>query len=306
VYSLFQGVQYEGTVAGANLPFFADQNNFLNTTPVPSLTLANFFPPITPGNFSLPPLTIYQLDPRALNPYFQQWNFTLQKVLGGVVSVEAAYVGSKGTHLAFSQPINIPLPASGAVQPRRPNPRFSSGALIRETDSSTYNALQAKVETRFWHGLTFLAAYTWAKGLDYQNSDSQVSPVQDPNNIRAERGVTSQPASNLTVSAVYELPFLKGRRGLVGSAFGGWELTTIFTAQSGGAFTPAISTDPANTGTCLGMSFPDEVRLPEMPRLDDPTCAFSVVSPVRMTRRRLKRIQDQLSVRDPGKPDSDS
>jgi hypothetical protein len=249
IYSLFQGVQYEGTVAGANLPFFADQTGFLNTTPVPSLTLANFFPPISAGNFSLPPLTIYQLDPHAPNPYFQQWNFTLQKVLGGAVSVEAAYVGNKGTHLTFSEPINIPLPAAGAVQARRPNPRFSSGALVRETDSSIYNALQTKVETRFWRGLSFLGTYTWAKGLDYQSSDSQVSPVQDPNNIRAERGITSQPASNFTVSAVYELPFLKSRRGFVGAAFGGWEMTSIFTAQSGGAFTPIISTDPANTGT---------------------------------------------------------
>lgn len=249
VYSLFQGVQYEGTVAGANLPFFADQNNFLNTTPAPSLTLANFFPTITLGNFSLPPLTIYQLDAHAPNPYFQQWNFTLQKVVGGAISVEAAYVGNKGTHLAFSQPINVPLPAPGAVQGRRPNPRFSSGAMIQETDSTIYNALQTKIEARAWHGLTFLTAYTWAKGLDYQNSDSQVSPVQDPNNIAAERGIISQPASNLTVSAVYELPFLKARHGFVGTAFGGWELTSIFTAQSGGAFTPTISTDPSNTGT---------------------------------------------------------
>ena len=121
--------------------------------------------------------------------------------------------------------------------------------MIQETDSTIYNALQTKIEARDWHGLTFLTAYTWAKGLDYQNSDSQVSPVQDPNNIAAERGITSQPASNLTVSAVYELPFLKARHGFVGTAFGGWELTSIFTAQSGGAFTPTISTDPSNTGT---------------------------------------------------------
>jgi len=248
LYSLYQGVQYEGTVAGANMPFFADQIGIFNTTPVPTLSLANFFPPISLGNFSLPPLTIYQLDPKAPNPYFQQWNLTLQKVVGGLISVEAAYVGNKGTHLAFSLPINIPLPGPGAIQLRRPNTVFSSGAMIRETDSSTYNALQMKVETRNWRGLIFLATYTWAKGLDYQNSDSQVSPVQDPNNIQAERAITSQPASNFTLSAVYELPFLKGRHGLVRGVFGGWEVTSIFTAQSGSAFTPTISTDPANTG----------------------------------------------------------
>ena len=248
IYSLYQGVQYEGTVAGANLPFFADQTAFLNTTPKPSLTLANFFPSISLGNFSLPPLTIYQLNPDSPNPYFQQWNFTVQRLIRKAISIEAAYVGSKGTHLTFSEPINVPLPAPGAVQARRPNPIFSSGALISETDSSVYDALQTKVETRGWRGLTLLASYTWAKGLDYQNSDSQGSPVQDPNNIRAERGITSQPASNFTFSGVYDLPFLRNRHGLIGTAFGGWELTSIIAAQSGAAFTPTISTDPANTG----------------------------------------------------------
>ena len=193
IYSLYQGVQYKGTVAGANLPFFADQSGIFNTTPAPTLTLANFFPPVSVGNFSLPPLTIYQLNPDSPNPYFQQWNMTIQKTIAGVFSVEAAYVGSKGTHLTFSRPINIPLPGPGNIQARRPNTLFSSGALIDETDSSVYDALQTKVETRNWRGLTFLTAYTWAKGLDFQNSDSQVSPVQDPNNIRAE--THSQPGS---------------------------------------------------------------------------------------------------------------
>jgi hypothetical protein len=169
-------------------------------------------------------------------------------VVRGAISVGAAYVGNKGTHLAFSLPINIPLPAAGTIQSRRPNTGFSSGALIRETDSATYNALQTKVEARNWRGLTLLGTYTWAKGMDYQNSDSQVSPVQDPNNLRAERAITSQPASNFTLSAVYQLPFLKTRHGLLGTAFGGWEITSILMLVSGSAYTPAISTDPANTG----------------------------------------------------------
>ena len=52
----------------------------------------------------------------------------------------------------------------------------------------------------------------------------------------------------MTLSAIYELPFLKNRNGLVATALGGWETTSILTAQSGTAFTPTISTDPANTG----------------------------------------------------------
>ncbi len=248
IYSVSEGNQFIGTVAGGNLPFFADQNNILNTTPVPTLTLANYFPPVDAAHFKLPPITPYQLDPNAYNPYFQEFNLTVQKLIANAFTVEAAFVGSKGTHLIFAKPINIPLPGPGNVQARRPNPGFSSGLLFTRFDNSEYDSLQTKVETRNWKGLTLLGTYTWAKGMDYQNLDIQNFSVQDPNNLRAERAQTSQPASNFTVSAVYQLPFLKNEHGFLGAALSGWELTGIFTKLSGIAFTPTISTDPANTG----------------------------------------------------------
>jgi hypothetical protein len=249
LYSRTQGVQYEGTVAGANLPFFADQLGVFNTTPAPTKTLANFFQPIAVGAFALPPGTFYQLDPASQIPYFQQWNFAVQKVLGGVVSAEGAYVGNKGTHLAWSRPVNVPLPGAGTIQTRRMNQRFSAGNLIEQADSSIYHAFQGKFETRRWRGANLMGTFTWAKSLDYQASDSQGSPVQDPNNMRAERGIAGQPAARFTLSAVYALPFFRHGNGLVSRVLGGWEMTSIFIAQSGSAFTPVISTDPANTGT---------------------------------------------------------
>jgi len=44
----------------------------------------------------------------------------------------------------------------------------------------------------------------------------------------------------------------------------------------------------------LGMPIPKELRLSAMPRLDDPTRAFSIESPVRISGRRLKQIQDAV------------
>jgi len=66
--------------------------------------------------------------------------------------------------------------------------------------------------------------------------------------MKAERGPYG-PAQRFTLSLVYELPFLKKRSDFLGHAFGGWELTSIVTSQSGLPFTPTINTDPANTGT---------------------------------------------------------
>jgi hypothetical protein len=44
----------------------------------------------------------------------------------------------------------------------------------------------------------------------------------------------------------------------------------------------------------LGIPIPEKLRLPAMPSLEEPTRAFSMVSPVRISQRRLKQIQDQL------------
>src|SRR5262249_17815641 len=45
------------------------------------------------------------------NPYLQQWNFDIQKQLPKGFFVDAAYAGSKGTHLGFSTNVNQLPPA---------------------------------------------------------------------------------------------------------------------------------------------------------------------------------------------------
>ena len=63
-----------------------------------------------------------------------------------------------------------------------------------------------------------------------------------------------------------------------------------------------LAKEVQDAATSLGISFPEEVRLPAMPRLEEPTRAFSMVTPVRMTRRRLKRLQGRESGEPDGKP----
>jgi hypothetical protein len=56
----------------------------------------------------------------------------------------------------------------------------------------------------------------------------------------------------------------------------------------------------------LGIPFPEELRLPAMPALEEPTRAFLVTSSTGIFHRHLKRMAEQLSVREPGKRDSES
>jgi hypothetical protein len=236
-----------------NPPFLADETGIFNTTPVPTKNLGTFFSPQVVGQpLNLSPLTFFWLDPNERRPYVQEWNASVQKLIGSALTVQASYVGSKGTKLTFSAPENVPLPGPGAIQSRRMNQNFSGGNLISTQGLSSYNALQVTAETRSYHGLYLLGAYTWSKSLDNQSGDSQGTPVQDPNNLPAEYGISSfNLPQRLTLSSTYALPFLRNRPGYVGTAFGGWTMSNIITLQDGSPFTVVPATSPANTGTSM-------------------------------------------------------
>ncbi len=248
-YPLTQGNQAISTGI-VNPPFIVDELQNFNTTPVPTKTIANMFPPSTPGNVVLVPPSFFQIQATQPAPYVQEWNFSIQKSIGGALALQAAYVGSKGTDLTFAAPVNVPPPGPGAIQARRQNTFFAGGTYLNNTGTSSYNALQMTAETRGWHGLYLLGAFTWSKSMDLQSGDYQGSPVQDPTNYRAEWGVSDfDIGARFTAASTYQIPLLANRKGFAGAVLGGWSVSNIFNFQSGGRFTPSISTDPANNGT---------------------------------------------------------
>ena len=248
-YGLIQGNRTQST-AFVNPPFLADESTVVNTTPVPTKTLANLFTSPSQGSFTLAPLTFFQINSDARDPYTQEWNLTVQRVVHQVFSFEVAYVGSKSTKLEFSRGLNVPRPGPGTLQDRRPWPRFSAGSYVDDSAYSNYNALQGKAEIRGWHGLSLLASYAFAKSIDDLSSDIQGYSAQDPNNDRGEKGVSDFDVKHRFVtSANYVLPFGSSWPAVPRHLFRGWELGGILTFQSGLPFTPTISTDPANTAS---------------------------------------------------------
>jgi hypothetical protein len=249
-YGLIQGNRAESTGI-VNPPFLADELSNFNTTPVPAKTLANMFSPVSQG-LNLVPLNFFQIEPNTRDPYFQEWNFTAQKLLANTISVEGAWVGSKGTRIEFSRPVNVPLPGPGDIQARRLWPVFASGSYVENSAYSTYNAFQMKVEMRAWHGLSWLSSYAFAKSVDNLSSDVQGFASQDPNNNNAEKGPSDYDVKHRYVlSGNYTMLFAKGQNGVIAQIIKDWEMGSIFTVQSGLPFAPSIATDPANTGTSL-------------------------------------------------------
>jgi hypothetical protein len=229
----------------SSVPFLIRESGILNDPFIPTRTTQTFLPAgSTYSQFA----TLFGHDPNATDfGYSQQWNFTIQRQLPGEFSVEAGYIGTKGTRLQTSRLINTPLPGPGVVQSRRPYPDFGAIIWNEFSASSIYHALQTKLERRFHKGLTLLGAFTWSKSID-QDSDN-TEGMYDPYNARLNRGPSAFDVPRLfTLGAVYELPWLRTGRGLARAIAGSWTLGTIITLQDGFPFTPSFSGDPSNTG----------------------------------------------------------
>ncbi len=249
-YGFIQGNRSESTGI-VNAPFLADELSNLNTSPTPTKTLANMFSPVSQG-LNLVPLNFFQIETNMRDPYFQQWNIALQKVVAKVVSLEGAYVASKGSKIEFSRPVNVPAPGPGTIQNRRLWTRFASGTYVENGGYSSYNAFQGKVEIRSWRGFSVLSSYAFAKSMDNLSGDNQGFSSQDPLNNNGEKGVSDYDVKHRFVtSGNYVLPFGKNRTDLLSRVLQSWELGSIVVLQSGLPFTPGIGTDPANTGTSL-------------------------------------------------------
>jgi hypothetical protein len=151
------------------------------------------------------------------------------------------------------------MSATVPVQPRRPDPSLGNIQYLANITNANYNALSGKLTRRMSKGLTFLIGYTYAKSIDESSGprpiqgDGVLTP-QNGTDFRAEdRGRSSFDArQRFVVSALYDLPFGKGRkyftRGISGALIGGWQIGSIYTRQTGLPFSIASGVDQSNTG----------------------------------------------------------
>lgn len=290
-YGIFYSYPDSNTINNtvATVPFVAATTTFNDRAPaIPTRTWADFFkgqPNVSPNpnpgqpcafgfaalSCDTPDVDTGKLDSKVT--YVQEWNFSVQRQVTSVSSIDLTYVGNKTTHLNQNIGFNDPLPGAGNIQGRRPYPQWGNFVYATFDENASYNALQAKYETRAWHGLNTLVAYAYSKCIDYgtQQSGTTVS------RLRLNRGVCDYDMPHTFAGSFdYELPIGRGRqflgnaRGLVNQAVSGWELAGIVTLRSGLPFTPTISTDTANTG--VGSQRPNVAGTPLI--VGTPTCWF--------------------------------
>jgi hypothetical protein len=224
---------------------------------------------------------LYSAPPTLQHTYVQEYNLAAQTEISKNISLEVAYVGNRTVHAQDNGILtNVPAPAAGAIQTRRPYAQWGQVNLTLTNAAASYNALQAKLEKRFSSGVQGLVSYSYSKCMD--NVFTNVRP--DPGYLNSYAVCDYDLRHVLAVSSVYELPFGRGR--MFGShmnrptdaVLGGWEIAGVFTARTGLPFTPTISSDVANTGVTTELpnrSGPGKLANPSPAHWFD-TTAFSV------------------------------
>jgi hypothetical protein len=234
----------------------------------------------TPGRVQSVPLNFQQ-------PYVQQFSLDLQQQISPKTFIDIGYFGDHGTHLLGALNVNQPAPGAwvGKVQPNnstgnttscndpdtgqqswlsttcdralnqiKPYLGYFAVDSLRTIFSSNYNSLQVKFTKRFT-GKTYIDAnYTWSRDLTNAQADYS-GFAQDIYHLNNEYGRAADDRNNvLTLDGVYEVPWYREQKNLVGRLVGGWEIAGIYAINSGLPLTvsasQATSTNynlPANT-----------------------------------------------------------
>ena len=177
-------------------------------------------------------------------PSVDAYNVTLQYQLTDKLSVEAAYVGNKGTHVFAGDGPDIDanqarLDGFGTIPRDQRRPLFNKFgwtqgiAFFCNCADNRYDSLQLKVERRFSNSYSILAHYTRQRALQ----DGGEYFFFDANLNRGPADWDRK--HNFVLSQVWELPFGKGKRyggGISRAAdfaLGGWQFNSNTTIQSG-------------------------------------------------------------------------
>jgi hypothetical protein len=214
----------------------------------------------TPGT-QVPPLpNMFGPGITNVSPYVEQWNLSIERAVTSDLGLTVAYVGNSGTHLLGTVDANQPQFIPGNTnalnaQQRRPYPLYSLNFDHMTGFSSNYNALQVSANKRLRHGVGFVASYTWSKTIDYDSQSLtyfhiQGQPVLPQNtfDLHAERGLSAfDVPQRLVISGTWQFPGFDKRQEGLARLIGGWELSGIFSANSGFPFTVVDSLNPSFT-----------------------------------------------------------
>jgi len=180
------------------------------------------------------------------------WNVAYQRQLPFLLTADVAYVGNKGVDLVMDIDRNAGMVYNAGNAGRPQFAAFNRTGTSRERSNdgkSRYDALQLKVDRRFNHGLMVTNSYTLSKSKDLVNENGTIGT---PIDFSKAWGLSNfNRTHNYALTTIYDLPVGPGRKwltdGVASKILGGWQISTLFVAQSGTPLTITASGTALNT-----------------------------------------------------------
>jgi carboxypeptidase family protein len=252
-------------------PVFTTGNQTINGVTYTGPTCA---PAAAPFNGT--PCQTSSVNPNFRQPRAAEWDLDIQRAITNNLTLDVAYVGNHGWDESTIVDLNEPPIGTGyttavtakcITTPNTANCKPSTAAernasqygntfpylsqIEQQTygDTARYNALQVTLQGRTYHGLSFLAAYTYAHALselDTQSGSSKETVATDKNNLRLNYGNSAYDLRHrFTFSPTYLIPGMKSP----GQMLEGWSVNGIVTLQGGLPWNPSDLTSNDLTGT---------------------------------------------------------
>lgn len=183
---------------------------------------------------------MFQNDIKA--PETVQFTLDVQRQIGRKIMVSGGYVHTDGKYFPIVRNF---ANAFDRVTGARPNPLVTPGGwYVTSTQTMKYDAFETTFRANQMAGLQASLHYTLSSGSAQQggslvgNFNSSLGDAYFQTQDFFDPDVDIAPLSDqarhrVIGSAIYEMPWLAGRRDLVGGILGGWQISGVISFRSG-------------------------------------------------------------------------
>jgi Carboxypeptidase regulatory-like domain/TonB-dependent Receptor Plug Domain/TonB dependent receptor len=196
------------------------------------------------------------IDTNISAPYTIQSMLSVQQAFGRTMAAEVGYIRTDGNDFPLQRQFTQAFDRQTGA---RPTSAIGSpgGYYVDSSQAMVYNGLQTSLRRRFSDRYSWDVNYTLGKSESTQGGDLSVYYITSFNNIQDfwDPEFDYGPSTNdvrhrMNASFIYELPGMG--QGVTNSVLGGWQISGIAQARTGGALTV---TQPSG----IGNSRPDVV-----------------------------------------------
>jgi len=232
--------------------------------------------PPTGGSAGVP--IIFVFEPGYVQPFIQQASLGMEYEFARDFSVSVSWLGVRGTRVYRARDLNLnPATTTSTINVQggspvsfqrygtRPFAAFGRIQQFESTSRANYNGLALEVKKRISRNFQFLASYTWSHALDNKPDATAVVPlgsddakiVQYSTNLASDYGSgDNDQRHRYVMSGIWQLDYAKDLNPVGRAILGGWELSGIFTAQTGQPYSTGVSFDLNNDGNSRSDRFP--------------------------------------------------